>query len=80
MGTFSSARLEYDDPEVPALWRAGRNLRKAFLRGFASGIWHDWREPSYPYSRPNMQAAFGAGFRAAHAARRARGEVFGERL
>lgn len=73
MGTFSSARNEYQDPAVPAEFAGGRNLRNAFMRGWVRGIWHG-QAGGAAYSRPNMQRSFEAGNAAAVAARRERGE------
>lgn len=72
MGTFSSARLEYDDPAVPATFDKG-TTRKAFLKGFMMSIWKDhgvYRR----YRTDSLQAAFVAGWNEARRQRRDRGE------
>lgn len=75
MGTFSSSRIEYEDPAVPAEFDRGPNLRRAFIRGFTCGIWHD--VPVYKrYRSSSSQLAFAAGYVEAHRQRRAKGERF----
>jgi hypothetical protein len=74
VGTFSSARIEYEDPPVPQEFDRGRNLRRAYLRGFTCGIWHD--RPVYKrYRSTSSQAAFAAGYEEAQLRRRAKGET-----
>lgn len=74
MGTFSPTGNEYDAPEVPAEW--GRtNLRKAFMRGWRSGIWNNWPRPPTRYILEKNQAAYEAGFNLAQQTRRQRHEL-----
>lgn len=75
MGTFSSARNEFEDPDVPAEFDTGRNMRLAFQRGWLRGIWHDHATAGGRYDRPKMQRAFEAGHALALQQRRERGEV-----
>lgn len=74
MGTFSNARIEYEDPPVPPDFDKG-NTRKAFLRGFTCGVWWD-RPPYRRYRRESAQKAFEAGYVEAQRQRRKRGERF----